>query len=301
MLDSIIRRLTAGLGFAPRATTPTASTTPGATYDGIPRMPAVFGRQPGPRQQPHRPGRYPADRGRALATWVAVRVDPDQLTALLPTGFTLLDPLLITEVVSLSELPWLAGRGYEMAILSVPVHYTAPAGTRHRGRLALVVFEDCPDAIISGRDELGWSKVYADTMTRTTDGATTTYTIAWGGTEILRLHADLTTPLPNLASWRAGPLMHYRVLPRTGIWGHLEVEQVTASDARPGLLSMRSLRTGTGHMTFTTAGFDRLPTLAHITDTLAALRLGDTVDVGQARIAGWQDLHDMHILGDHSS
>ena len=44
-------------------------------YQGIPRMPALFGRQGGPRQRHDRDEGYPANVGSTLATWVAARAD----------------------------------------------------------------------------------------------------------------------------------------------------------------------------------------------------------------------------------
>lgn len=61
---------------------PTPTTTPslkGATYQGITRMPALFGRQAGSRQRPDRNTGYPTDMGSALATWVAARADADDI------------------------------------------------------------------------------------------------------------------------------------------------------------------------------------------------------------------------------
>lgn len=266
-------------------------------YQGIPRMPALFGRQGGPRQRHDRDEGYPANVGSTLATWVAARADADALAALLPSGFALGEPLLIVEAISLSGIPWLAGRGYEMLLVSTPVTYTAGALRQH-GRLELVTWEDRPDAIISGREELGWNKVYADTMTRYTaaDGSTIRYTAAWGGTKFFELDVTLNQPIPTLSSWRKGGLMHYRVIPRTGQWGAVEVEQVTVHSVSPAPTSLRSLRSGTGSFRFLPSGFEELPSLCHIVNRLAAIELGEVVDAGQVRTASWSDVHDITVL-----
>lgn len=87
----------------------------------------------------------------------------------------------------------------------------------HRGRLEPVTWEDRPDAIITGREELGWYKVYADTMTRHTgdDGKCARYLAAWGGTRFFALEVTLGRGLPTGSSWRKGPLMHYERRPET--------------------------------------------------------------------------------------
>jgi hypothetical protein len=260
-------------------------------------MPAMFGRQAGPRQRPDRDEGYRTDIGSTLATWVAARADEARLGALLPPGFAVREPLLIVEAVTLTGLPWLAGRGYEMLLVSTPVTYTAGEADYH-GRLELVTWENRPDAIISGREELGWNKVYADTMTRYAgaDGKTVRYLAAWGGTTFFELDATLKRTPSAPAAWRSGPLMHYRVVPRTGSWGVAEVEEVTVHSASPPLTAMRSLQSGTGSFRFIPAGFEQLPTLAHIVDRLAAIPLGDIVDAGQARTASWTDVADIRVL-----
>ena len=96
---------------------------------------------------------------------------------------------------------------------------------------------------------------------------------------------------------RVNPTLSYRVLPRTGQWDTLEVEQVTAHTTTPALTSMRSVRSGDGVFRFLPAGFEELPTLCHIVNRLAAVELGDTVDAGHARTAAWSHVNDIQIIG----
>ncbi|MUL64589.1 hypothetical protein BOO86_08960 [Mycobacterium sp. CBMA 234] len=259
-------------------------------------MPATFGRQPGPRQQLETDDRFPRKGASALATWVAGRAAcPQKLAELLPAGFTLDEPLLIVEAVTLSNLPWLAGRGYELLMVSVPATYTATDGGRTSGRLALVIWEDCPDAIVSGREELGFSKVYADSMKRVVKGSQTHYTVGWGGTEFFSLDVTLNRKLPANPSWRRGALMHYRVFPRTGQWGRLDLEQVVGSVSQPAITDVRSIRSGAGSFAFTRATFEQLPTLVHIVNRLADVEL-ESFEAGQVRVASWGDVFDQTIL-----
>ncbi|WP_431236000.1 acetoacetate decarboxylase family protein (plasmid) [Mycolicibacterium psychrotolerans] len=260
-------------------------------------MPALFGRQPGPRQRHDSEAWHSTSAGTTLATWIAAKADPLSLEHLLPSGFTLAEPLLIVEAISLHGLPWLAGRGYDMLLVSTPVIFATGTGPC-RGRLELVTWEDCPDAIVSGRDELGWNKVYADNLSRFTaaDGNTIQYRAAWHGARFFEMNVTLTRGIPRRSGWRKGPLMHYRVIPRTGVWDRLDVEQVTAHTVSPPLTRMRALRSATGTFRFHPASFEELPTLCHIVNRLADIPLGEVVDAGHARTAGWSDIHDIHIL-----
>lgn len=268
-----------------------------ATYDGIPRMPALFGRAVTPRQQPDREGWFSATAGSTLATWVVAKADAEELTALLPAGFALREPLLIVEAITLTNLPWLAGRGYEMLLVSTPVTYTA-GGVEHVGRLELVTWENFPDAILSGREELGWNKLYAGSMTRHkgANGKSERYTAAWDGHKFFELEVNLKRAVAVPQDWRDGHLFHYRVFPRTGSWHELEVEQVTANKIAPSLTSLRQMRAGAGSFRFLPATFEELPTLHHIVNRLAGIELGETVDAGQVKAASWDDVRGAHII-----
>lgn len=251
-------------------------------------MPALFGRAAGPRQRPDRDGLWPATAGTTSMTWVARRADGEALSALLPEGFVVREPLLIAEAVSLSGLPWLAGRGYEVLVISVPVTHEGKPG-----RLELVTWENCPDAIITGREELGWNKLYADTMSRQETEAGMRYAASWNGTCFFRMAVELRPESAYSSGWRAGPLMHYRVFPRTGAPGELEVEQITAADG--GAAPCPSCPAD-GNFAFLPATFAELPTLHHIVNSLAAVDLGETVDAGRAHETGWGDVRDIRVI-----
>ncbi|MGH2266647.1 hypothetical protein ACQ1Z3_16255, partial [Enterococcus faecalis] len=61
----------------------------------------------------------------------------------------------------MTEIDWLAGRGYTMIHVSWPARFD---GMRDRatGRFLAVVWESLADPIITGRDEIGHPKLYAD-------------------------------------------------------------------------------------------------------------------------------------------
>lgn len=275
----------------------TSSTDHEASTTGIPRMPTFFGRQGGPRQQVFSLDRHPYTEGTTLSSWIAIHADSSQLTALLPHAFELAEPLLIIEGASLSRLPWLAGRGYELISVSVPVVFVGQ-GSRIVGRLELVTWENHADPIVSGREELGFNKVFADEITCEVDEAAglVNWSASWGGTRFLHFEVLLDSPLTSMPTWRSGPTFHHRVLPRTGQWGELEVEQITANTDATAAMSLVSARRGSGSARFVAGTFQELPTLVHIVNALAGIPLGEVRDAGHAVLTGWSDLAEMKIV-----
>lgn len=272
-----------------------------AAAGGIPRMPAFFGRQGGPRQRVADLSRHSNAEGTTSATWLAVDADAGQLEALLPRGFQVQEPVLIVEAASLRDLPWLAGRGYELVSVVVPVVFTV--GRRPvRGRLELVTWENLADPIISGREELGFNKVYADEIAYRCEPSrhSVSWNVGWGGTRFLEFEVTDLAPNPSeqTQTWRSGPTFHYRVLARTGEWGALEVEQVTANTEAPAEMTPVLSQSGRGSVRFSTATFEQLPTLAHIVNALAAAARDEVIGAGHSELRGWSDLRDMRIVAD---
>src|SRR3546814_15173414 len=61
----------------------------------------------------------------------------------------------------MTEVAWLAGRGYNTFGVTVPATWKGGAHPVH-GDLMLVLWENMADPIISGREELGFSKLFCD-------------------------------------------------------------------------------------------------------------------------------------------
>ena len=85
-----------------------------------------------------------------------------KLERLLPPGCVLRgDPVVSVSLSYFSNLYWLAGRGYGILYVDVPVTYTGRTETIV-GAFCPVLWEGSPDACITGRDELGFAKLFAD-------------------------------------------------------------------------------------------------------------------------------------------
>ncbi len=236
------------------------------------RMPIFFGPTPGPRQWP--PGKDFDFATTPKRRVVAVRFLTDQalLESWLPSCFQIWgEPVVTVEVTYMTELGWLAGRGYNMCDVKVPVIYRGAKGPVH-GTLLMVRFEDLADPIISGREELGHNKLYCEIPTLNILEGHYSTQMSW-------LHFPfLKVALWDLKEETAGPqgdslnkgLLSYKYMPRTGEWGVADVEYVTLTPpAWHGRTVRRSV--GQGSVEFVRARWEDLPTLHHLVNAFASL------------------------------
>jgi hypothetical protein len=137
------------------------------------RMPTHFGPAPGPRQIPDGARADPSNSPRKVLVAASFLTEGSALEQHLPAGFALTaEPVVTVEFHYMTNIDWLAGRGYTM------IHVWWPATFNGRqdsatGRFLAVMWENLPDPIISGREEIGHPKLYAEIPDCTSRGAST--------------------------------------------------------------------------------------------------------------------------------
>lgn len=172
--------------------------------------------------------------------------DPSAITRLLPDGFTLSplvtsgrrQPTVLFERMDLRGLPWLAGRGYNTWGVFLndvictranvrPMTGTDPLGFRdeEQGVLSrvgpqatigasflLVLFENECDPIVTGREELGFPKVWAempDVDTTSDDGGEKVWTaVSWRSFVLVLLKDALRSESVSCRSVRPALAVH---------------------------------------------------------------------------------------------
>ncbi|MEO8451781.1 MAG: acetoacetate decarboxylase family protein, partial [Gemmatimonadota bacterium] len=130
--------------------------------DRLYMMPTHFGPSCGPRQGPEGERFTAARPAKQVKYGVSFRTSREQLDELLPPGFQVEgDPIVTVEASYLTELAWLAGRGYNIVSVRFPALFQ---GKRDRasGPFLAVLWENLCDPILTGREQLGYSKLYAD-------------------------------------------------------------------------------------------------------------------------------------------
>lgn len=269
------------------------------------RMPVVFGPAPGPRQRPDGGMWRPEDTGTMNAEWMAVtfRTNPAKLEAILPPGMTLRgEPLVTVSCTWFKNLYWLAGRGYGIVVVDFPARYQGKFETLE-GTFCPVLWEGTPDAIMTGRDELGFPKMFADIPEIDRDPAkgTASCSASWMGFRFFDISlTDLVEAggKPGLPGANDGPAMYYKYVPRTSINGRegADAAYVTTAAPPPGEGGSASnvkfddfvfrRWSATGEIAWHRATFEQLPLSFHVVNGMAEIDVLEPVSAEMVTFSG---------------
>jgi hypothetical protein len=271
---------------------------PGKMY----RMPTHFGPSLGPRQGPD--GRKFACKGgpRKTAYNVNFLTNREQLEALLPSCFALDgEPVVSVFAAYMNGIEWLAGRGYNVLGVAFPARFD---GERDhvRGTFLPVLWENLADAIFTGREELGFSKIYCELPEPTLLDGRTNCVGSWLGYKFVDITIDNVSQVPpdrldpTAGEGTGDGLLHYKYVPRTGEWGTADVEYpVLTPYAQPNCVVTERWE-GEGKVAFHRAAWEDLPTTCHIVNALANLEIKEYRGASIAKSVGAKDLGDQRIL-----
>lgn len=270
-------------------------------------MPTTFGVAGGPRQAPDdsdfRPG--PIRFKRYVVRFLG---RADQIGALLPKGVALRgEPVVQFQFFCLRDIPWLAGRGYNLLSMLIPARHVSTGGEVVDGQYQAVMWENLGDPIITGREQLGHPKLYAQLPEPREWNGTTHIRASWEDFTFaeLELACDATPGADFVAdvvaSGGAGIISH-KYIPRSGQWDVADADYLTLSPL-PGEASrldpqpMPSIRTGTGSIKFNLPRWQDMPTQYHIVRKLAALEQCAPLDALIMEGRMYLDFFDQRILG----
>lgn len=269
-------------------------------------MPAAFGPAPGPRQAP---GHEDFRQGPIKFTRYIVRFlgRADQLSALLPKGLTLRgEPMAQFHFFCLREIPWLAGRGYNILSLMIPVTHAGAKGENVDGVYCAVMWENLGDPIVTGREQLGHPKLYAQLPDPRHWNDQTYLRASWEDFTFAEMQLSCDAPAePEMvsqmsASAGAGIIAH-KYIPRSGQWDVADADYLTLSPIN-GASNQRdpqpppSVRVGTGSIKFNVPKWQDMPTQYHIIEKLAALEQSAPLDAFVMEGTTYLDFYDQRIL-----
>ena len=201
------------------------------------------------------------------------------------------------EIRARRNLPWLAGRGYNILMFSFDA---MPPDNLPRGRLQAAVWESLPDAVMTGREELGVPKLWAEVadLPHPAAGETIEVYADWLGfrffeTRFTDLREDEASARHDVTG---SPYYQWRYFPRPGHWGEADVNYATMT---PGAVpARRVIRSWSGqaaiHLHRPT--WADMPTQFHIVTALAALAPAEWVSAGLNETVGSRDLSDQQAL-----
>ncbi len=264
------------------------------------RMPTHFGPSLGPRQGPD--GRKYAclNSPNDVAIQASFAADPVQLERLLPPGFSLRKPYTIDISFGYSkDIEWLAGRGYNTFGVSFPATYNGTRDIVH-GDLLLVLWENMADPIITGREELGFSKLYCEIPEPQFMDDKVTCRASWDGCQFATLQLSGLKEVSSHELPEGPPsegMLHYKYIPKTSAPGEADAAYATLTPADyPNGKINQALMAEQANAHFRHSSWEELPTLVNIVNALSELTLGDCQGATLMKTLGGKDFSDQRIL-----
>jgi hypothetical protein len=273
------------------------------------RMPTHFGPACGPRQGPKGRNQFLGldnTESEVRRVSVSFRTNGEQLEELIPEGVGLQlgrEPVVTVTATYMKGLLWLAGRGYNTLGVSFPVVFNGKKD-HAEGSFLIVLWENLADCILTGRDDLGFSKIYAEIPEPSIYQGKVHSTAGWLGFKFIDLTVDnikQLTPeeVKSFPGIKGSVQLHYKYMPKTGAWGTADTAYVTSTPLkRTGSPSMVEAWKGDGIVKFHRATWEEMPTQYHIVNALQELAIKEYCGAYMVRTQGGKvdDLSHQHIL-----
>ncbi len=266
------------------------------------RMPTHFGPRMGPRQSPDGRKFECLDSPHATSIAVSFLTRAAQLEAFLPPGFALDgQPVVTINATYMTQIEWLAGRGYNTLGVSFPARFDGEED-HARGSLLTVLWENLTDPIITGREELGFSKIYCELPEPTALWGEYHVTASWLGFKFLDLRVNGLRQQSNseiqemLESQTGDGTLHYKYMPRTGEWGTADLAYAVMTPAASPNRRILERHVGAGSIQFHPARWEDMPTQYNIVNAFASLEVLEYRGASLSKTVGGKDLSDQRIL-----
>ena len=271
------------------------------------RQPSHFGPQAGPRQGPdgdrHRFDEANKEWPKQTDWIVNFLSNEDQLAALCPPGFMPVgEPVVTISLTDMRGIPWLAGRGYKMLGAFFNAMYKGEKDTA-MGPFLTVLWENLADPICSGREEIGFSKMFCDLPDPWQFEGTTRWCASWEGFTFCNMELSDMKPIPveepampDVPEGTQLGLLHYRYMPKVGEWGKAEASHAVLTPAANPNDKVTEMYVGKGSVKFHKARWEDMPTQYHIVSGLAELEQKEFRGAMIRHHAGSKSLADQKIL-----
>jgi hypothetical protein len=270
-------------------------------------MPVHFGEHCGPRQSPDggpHDLRSPGLVERFTLNFLTRR---EALEALLPPMFRVLDPPVVSlDFGVLTEIPWLAGRGYNTFGMRFRARFEGKSD-RAEGPFLAVLWENLADPIITGREQLGYNKIYAGLPPPRRFGGSVDLAAEWLGFDFFEshlsgFHEPSAEEIDEYACSIGGDgVLHHKYLPRTGEpWQEADADYITLTQpatTRPLREALRGrLEIGSGTFAWRRPRWEDMPTQHRIVNALADLPVLEQRASFRLKTHEAKDYRDQKIL-----
>ena len=269
-------------------------------------MPTHFGPMSGPRQGPGgKMFAFEQDQRKCMTVSVSFLTNAAQLKEFLPPGFELMgEPVVTVFETYIKEIDWLAGRGYNVLGVNFPVVYQGQKD-RAVGPFLTVLWENLTDPILTGREQLGFSKIYCELPEPVVYNGETHCTASWMGFRFLDIKltqmkevapADYPPPPSLPTDGVLSGTIHYKYIPRTGEWGKEDVAYAVLSPAPEKPNPPQSLMQGEGTVEFHRARWEDLPTQYMVVNAFSSLEIKEYRGASIEHSVGGSSLSNQRIL-----
>ena len=120
---------------------------------------------------------------------------------------------------------------------------------------------------------------------------------SWLGFKFLDLHVgDLREPTEEAAAAAVDGTLHFKYIPKTGVWGSADVAYPVLTPADTPNRKVLEHRVGAGRVEFHRANWEDMPTQYNIVNACADLEIKEYCGASVTRTVGGKDLSDQRIL-----
>ncbi|EXJ67489.1 uncharacterized protein A1O5_09502 [Cladophialophora psammophila CBS 110553] len=245
------------------------------------RMPISFGPYPGPRQDAQGHIRE-TSHSNFITRSIRFKTSRTLLQNFLPTtAYTFLSGDTIAEAsyiqTTLDNMDWLGGRGYNyFGFYMHGIQYKKKDGETVVGNYLAVMWEDLTDPILSGREEVGFPKLFADIAVEHT-ASTYSMQASWRGAGFLKLELNDLVACEACPPTSEDQVFTYKYVPSTGNPGFADAEYPICVPT-PSAKEIKSfLQTSKCNISTNAHDWKALPTLHHIVSRLSELPVYEVV------------------------
>jgi hypothetical protein len=277
------------------------------------RQPIGFSPMTSPRQ-PYPGNKICAAQSEFTRRAIRFRTSRTYLQTLLPSpAFKFTSPGTVAEatfrVDTLRNLGWLGGGGYNIFGLYIHgIQYTKRDGKKIHGTYLPVLFESLSDPITTGREEVGFPKLFCD-IEIYNRASSTRVVCSWRGATFANLEWEgltevttpnngttITEPLPPRSPARPIPaeegLFVYRYVPAVGKKGKADAEYPVfiGKDGSVPSTVKRTLKGKAAEIKIEARDWETLPTLHHIAEALSEVPIYHVLEATVEEGLGVDDL-----------